>query len=201
MNAGAVKIEIQNEQWILLPSKAMYRPKDKTLTIADLHIGKVHHFRKSGIADIQPERLIILGDLFHSEYNQSWVSFQEFLDRYQGLAVVLIKGNHDILEDKFYQTSSMQIVNHLLIEDNIAFIHDPYETILRKDVYLVGGHVHPGFLLKGKGKQSMRIPCFHFEEKRAIIPAFGSFTGLAMIEKKKGDKIYGVMNDRVIKIS
>ena len=58
--------------------------------IADLHFGKVNHFRKSGIAVpvqanmknasllidaidlLKPDRVIFLGDLFHSAYNQEW---------------------------------------------------------------------------------------------------------------------------------
>ena len=74
----------------LLPQKAIYWHDTQTLIVSDLHLGKASHFRKhglpipmeSGIDDLQqlgllldiykPQRLLILGDLFHSDYNQEW---------------------------------------------------------------------------------------------------------------------------------
>ncbi|NIT59093.1 MAG: metallophosphoesterase, partial [Aliifodinibius sp.] len=71
--------------------------------IADLHLGKSGHFRKSGIAvpeevaqsnlnkldDIleltSPEHLIILGDLFHSNINNEWKQFIEWRKKHTQL--------------------------------------------------------------------------------------------------------------------
>ena len=74
----------------LLPQKAVLLPEDQILLIADLHLGKANHFRRSGIPvpnavnsknletliDLinrhKPEKVIFLGDLFHSSYNEEW---------------------------------------------------------------------------------------------------------------------------------
>ena len=83
----------QEEELLLHPLKALYWPFRKLLLLADLHLGKTFHFRREGFAvparagdlnweklialllDLQPERVIFLGDLFHSSYNPEWEEF------------------------------------------------------------------------------------------------------------------------------
>ena len=48
MNA-LVAYTINENDFVLSPERVMYWEKQKTLIIADLHIGKTGHFRKSGI--------------------------------------------------------------------------------------------------------------------------------------------------------
>ena len=80
-----------------LPQKLMLLPEHKTLVIADWHLGKIEHFRKNGaflpqvtsqkeyrliqefINQFNLKRIILLGDLFHSELNTDWFDFVEFL--------------------------------------------------------------------------------------------------------------------------
>ena len=47
--------------------------------------------------------------------------------------------------------------------------------------YALCGHIHPGVRLSGSGGQSERLPCFVLGRRRAILPAFGGFTGLALV--------------------
>jgi uncharacterized protein len=44
-----MKVDISGEVFELFSHKAMYWPKYNALLLADLHIGKINHFRKSGI--------------------------------------------------------------------------------------------------------------------------------------------------------
>ena len=44
-----MKIEISGETMHLLWQKAIWLPHRKTLLAADLHFGKINHFRKAGI--------------------------------------------------------------------------------------------------------------------------------------------------------
>ena len=64
----------------------------------------------------------------------------------------------------------------------------------------MAGHIHPAIRLKGKGKQSIQLPCFVFREHNAILPAFGSFTGTATIQAKPGDQVYAIADKQVIKV-
>src|SRR5207253_10548069 len=77
----------------LLPEKAIFWQEEKLLFMADVHLGKVNHFRKSGIAvptklvhdeidrlsrlidSYEPDSLCVLGDLFHSHRNKEWEIF------------------------------------------------------------------------------------------------------------------------------
>ena len=92
------------------------------LFLADLHLGKINHFRRSGIAvplrandknvegliDLlnltNPERVICLGDLFHSHYNPEWEVFGELIKHFGNSSFELVLGNHDIMSDQQYVT-------------------------------------------------------------------------------------------------
>ena len=61
----------------------------------------------------------------------------------------------------------------------------------------MGGHVHPGVKLGG-----MRLPCFWFGERVAILPAFGKFTGLHVMRpgSQPGERVYAVGPGAVIPV-
>ena len=77
-------ITIQNHNFTLHPSGAMYWHEREMLLISDVHLGKVSHFRKHGsavpkkaiaknfeklqdvIQSFAPKVICFLGDLFHS---------------------------------------------------------------------------------------------------------------------------------------
>jgi metallophosphoesterase superfamily enzyme len=83
--------------------------------LADLHLGKGAHFCQAGIAvpmsvsnvnfarirqmitDFSPDRVLLLGDVFHSHYNHVWDDFENFFFSYPKISFELIPGNHDIL--------------------------------------------------------------------------------------------------------
>src|SRR5688572_22324319 len=110
-----MEIEIRGNTFTLLPQKAILWKNKSTLLISDMHLGKVTHFRNSGIAIptkalinnfhrldelIQSHnigRIILLGDLFHSVYNQEWKQFVNWRNRNSQLEIIMVLGNHDIL--------------------------------------------------------------------------------------------------------
>jgi metallophosphoesterase superfamily enzyme len=63
----------------------------------------------------------------------------------------------------------------------------PEEEVYRP---FLAGHLHPGYRLHGKGRDSLRCPCWVVSEKRIILPAFGSFTGLKNIKHEEDDKFF-----------
>jgi DNA ligase-associated metallophosphoesterase len=209
-----MELEILNEEVVLFPQKAMYWKKEKILFIADLHLGKVSHFRRSGIA-VPPEandrnlellmelinlnnpgRVIFLGDLFHSHYNPEWEVFGELVRHFAHISFELVVGNHDIMSDHQYARKGIVLHNELTIGP-FLFTHHPLEAI-PEHAYNIAGHIHPGVLLRGKGRQSVTLPCFYFGARQGYLPAFGSFTGLARIAPKKEDKIFVVADNKII---
>lgn len=216
--SSLVKKTIQNQTWELLPEKAIYWKERKMLIITDLHIGKSGHFRKSGIAapstinsknlerlgrliqNHQPATLLILGDLFHSKANREWLEFEEWLENFNGLDIQLVTGNHDLLHQSFYESANIK--DHETLEmDGFLFVHDPDDlNEPNKPVIIVAGHIHPGIALKGKGRQSLRFPCFLFSDDRILLPAFGEFTGLHTIKPEEDEEVFVVVEGSIVEL-
>jgi metallophosphoesterase superfamily enzyme len=67
-------------------------------------------------------------------------------------------------------------------------------------MFTFSGHIHPGVVMNGIGKQSLRFPCFYFTKNYAVLPAFSHFTGLYKINPKKNDKVFALIENAVVKI-
>lgn len=209
-------IDLGGHMFKLFCEKVMFWPDKHSLIIADAHFGKISHFRKSGtslpiaaiekqffkfndlLASFNPTSVIFLGDLFHSDYNAEWDFLANMLQDYPSIEFILIQGNHDTLNKKLYQSAGLKVANTLKVE-NILFSHD--DTTHTQDQFLICGHLHPGFILKGKGKQRLRLPCLWKSANKAVLPAYGEFTGLFLVEPNKHDTIYIISNSRIIPIS
>jgi len=206
---------VENEDWILLPEKAIYWAKKKTLIVSDLHLGKISHFRKAGLAvpfnaknknleelsflllNYALESVIFLGDLFHSVNNASTQLYSELFGRFPEIQFTLVRGNHDLFDEALYKTLQLDVCEKLIIGP-FKFTHVPE---LSPDYYNVAGHVHPAIRLKGKARSSLRLPCFYFAKAQAILPSFGVFTGSYTIKPQQNDHIYAVLpNGTVTKV-
>lgn len=212
-----MQLKLLNTIVELLPEKALFLPETNTLVIADIHLGKAMHFRKNGISippqsaerdymklnalieKKQPARIIVLGDLFHSTHNSEWNLFCEFVAFRSNIRFMLIIGNHDILDRRHYQKLCLEIVEHSLELQDLILSHEPLKSV-PDGMINVAGHVHPGFTLQGRGRQSVKLPCFYLRPKQLIMPAFGSLTGLYMLDRTFDSDIYVVANDKVIEV-
>lgn len=208
-----MEFDILEQRLTLLPEKAIFWQNRDVLILADVHLGKAGHFRKSGIPvsdlvhsrDIyiieklinllQPQEVIFLGDLFHSEHNQGWDVFKRWIKSKAPLRFRLILGNHDIMLPKDHYASNLTLCEELEL-DPFCLTHIPQETSL----YNIAGHVHPAVRLSGKGRQSLKLPCFWFSQKGAVLPAFGQFTGTAKIPIKKEDSLFVIAEGKVFKV-
>ena len=76
--------------------------------------------------------------------------------------------------------------------------HQPAAT---DDGYTLAGHVHPGVVLAGPGRQRERLACFLFGERVALLPAFGSFTGLGLVEPEPEDRLFVIAGDDVVGVA
>jgi uncharacterized protein len=210
-------VEIFGEQMTLFPQKALFWKNEHILLLADLHLGKVNHFRKSGIAVpskagdhnlellvevislARPKRIVFLGDLFHSYYNTEWEAFGEVVKHYAGISFDLVLGNHDVMSERQYERKGIRVYDDLVI-GSFLFTHHPLDDI-PGGLYNMAGHIHPGVHLTGKGRQSVTLPCFYFGTRQALLPAFGNFTGLAKIAPKKEDKVFVVADNKIMMVA
>jgi len=201
----------------LTGERSIFWEEQKALIVGDLHFGKTGHFRKSGIAvpqsvykeDLQrlvhqlqyfqPQQLIVVGDLFHSGQNKELELFKRWRNDFEAVNLHLVKGNHDVLSDRWYRNSGITVIDEVLSMENFHFTHDVSSLkIAKPDAYYFSGHIHPGIRIRGVGRQSLRFPCFYFSRGYCILPAFSRFTGLALIEPQNGESVFAIVNNRIV---
>lgn len=178
----------------------------------------MNHYRKAGYAvpttandqntsiiiDLlnryKPERMIFLGDLFHSHYNEEWEVLGQVIRHFGNTKFELVKGNHDIMSMLQYDRHGMVVHREPLRIGDLLLTHEPL-TEPSGEVYTLAGHIHPGAKLFGKGRQALLLPCFYFGKDQGILPAFGSFTGLYPISASKGDQVFVIAEGEIICVS
>ena len=219
MSAGT-PFSFLEQDLLLLPQKAIYWRQENALIAADVHLGKVGHFRKAGIAvprdmeqddlamlsdlihEHKPCKIIFLGDFFHSDLNSDWDWFVLWRSQFPKLQIILVKGNHDIIQDKHYLQLGIVLAEKLSLGPFLMTHHPLQDPAARPEGgYVLCGHIHPGVNLVGRGRQSITLPCFAFGKNQAILPSFGRFTGKVAIRSLKNDNIFGVLKDKVIAIN
>lgn len=194
---------------ILDKERALYIPEYQLLVISDIHLGKSGHFRKEGlqipkqVSDTDmlrldslleiynPTTLLVTGDMFHHDHNLDLEEFGEWRKKYATLEIILVKGNHERLPTAFYEELHISLFSDYYEWGEFCFVHN------RKDApdhgkFIFSGHIHPGILLKGPARQRLKLPCFLFDDTAALLPAFSLFTGLSLIEAKKGQEVFAI---------
>lgn len=214
---NAIATELAGERVLLLPQKALYWPAAKTLMVADIHFGKAASFRALGVpvprgttseniaaletllATHDTQRIVFLGDFLHAKAAQAPATLQAMLEwrrRRPGLELVLVRGNHD-----WHAGDPSALLRVALVDE--PFACGPFALCHHPDVasagYVIAGHVHPVFHLR-TARESLRLPCFLLGTTRAILPAFGAFTGGHSLVPQASDKVYVVADELVFLI-
>lgn len=214
-------IILSNIFW-MSPDRSLFWEEQNTLIVTDLHLGKTGHFRKEGIAvpqkvyttDLQrlmaalyffkAERLIIVGDFTHSTQNKELDLFLKWRRDFSQLQIDLVKGNHDILDEDWYAAGNVTLHPWQLEIGPFGFRHEDkrYQKVYAdaRALYTFSGHVHPAFRISGKGKQSLKFPCFYFKKDSCILPAFSHFTGGYLVAPLKDEMVYAIVENTVMKM-
>ena len=176
----------------MLPSRALFLPKTKELLICDIHLGKAEYFQQNGIPltnnsdennferikkivkKYSSEKLIILGDLFHSKFSvdKSLQKKVEDLPELLKINVELVQGNHDLgCKIKNIKTFDIRKTK------NITYSHEPVNEVNDKTLNICG-HYHPKISLKNNvDKLSFRCFAMDINKNILYLPAFGELTG------------------------
>jgi DNA ligase-associated metallophosphoesterase len=172
------------------------------------------HFRKAGIfmppqsafrdyeilqeliLKYRPKEVYFLGDLFHSQHNSEWGRLDTFIQCHPQVNFTLIKGNHDILKKELYEAHHIHIIEKGIAIGNLLFSHEPLPEV-PAGMINVAGHIHPGCIISGRGRQHFRLPCFYFKDNRFLLPAFGHLTGLQILNTDDAE-IFAVFPDKVM---
>ena len=212
------RVRLAGEDVLLLPERALFWPRAATLVAADFHWGKGATFRAAGIPipvgatgdDLSrldaallrtcARRLVVLGDLFHARAGRIATHTLAELRRWRGLRpeleILLVRGNHDRHAGDPPEDLHINCLNAPAFVPPFVLRHEPSDS---PDGYTLAGHLHPGLMLTGPGRWE-RLPCFWLTARTAVLPAFGSFTGMAPVAPAPSDRIFVVADGEVLSV-
>lgn len=124
---------------------------------------------------------------------------RRFRDQTAQVEILLIEGNHDILHPELYRQLDILLLPELK-EMGCLFTHEPYPDEETGDWVNVCGHIHPAIRMVGKGRQSLRLPCYYRTETQFILPAFGYFTGMSLVRKKANSSIFAIAGEEIFSV-
>ncbi|MGI8843009.1 MAG: ligase-associated DNA damage response endonuclease PdeM [Gemmatimonadaceae bacterium] len=218
-HAGSMDAEIAGEVLILLPERAAYWPRKRTLLVADPHWGKAASFRAGAIpvprgtttggldrlaaivSQTGATRIVFLGDFLHSRDGRAPETTRALTiwrQAHSGLDLVLVPGNHDRRAGLPDASLGMTCLDAPLLAHPFVLAHHPVPSDLG---YTLAGHLHPGVSLTGPGRLHERLPCFWFGRGYGVLPAFGEFTGLAAVRPEAGDRVIAIAGAQVLEVT
>ncbi len=199
----------------LLPQHALWWPAQRVLFVADLHMGKAATYRAlgqpvpSGTTDenlrrlsqllehYQPVQVVFLGDFLHAAQARTASVFKALAawrTRFGSVHCVLVRGNHDSRAGDPPPELHINVVDEPYLVGPFAACHHPQAHATHA---VLAGHLHPATQLRGPARDRMRLPCFCFQARQAILPAFGEFTGGWLVEPQPGWRLYAAGGQRV----
>jgi len=212
---GMYATALGGERVELLAARALHWPRERTVFVADLHLGKAAAFRAGGVplprgstaADLArlalvvqrtgARRLVVLGDFLHAAAGRVAAldaAFKTWRAAHAGIDMVLVRGNHD---DRAGDPPADWDVSVVAEPHPLAPFLACHVPVAPRSGYALCGHVHPGVTLHGPAEQSERLPCFVLGHRRAILPAFGGFSGTARPQPLAGDRLVAIAATRL----
>lgn len=199
------KVVIADVTFLADLSGALFWQEQRLLVVSDLHLEKGSSFAARGvllppydtvatlsrlaavIARHDPRMVIALGDSFHDRSAHERLSEpdREALTAMQVRRDwVWISGNHDPhLPSDLGGTVASEVAIGPII-----FRHEPTGASGE-----IAGHLHPKARVPTRGR-SIERRCFACDGERAVMPAFGAYTGGLSIRDAAFKKIFGATN-------
>jgi len=158
--------------------------------------------------------VVFLGDLLHSRHAQGSATLAEFArwrERRSDLGLTLVRGNHDARAGDPPPALDIAVVAEPFVLGGVALCHHPdpdgrspggfdlRQAPAPGEPARIAGHVHPCCSVHGR-RDSLRLPCFHFGPRVAVLPAFGEFTGMHAVRRAEGDRVWVVAGNRVVAV-
>ncbi|MEM8885056.1 MAG: ligase-associated DNA damage response endonuclease PdeM [Planctomycetota bacterium] len=212
-----MRVNWSGESWRLLSERALLRERDRTLLVADLHLGKSAVFRAQGLPmpdgpsretldrlthvlrRSEARRLFVLGDLFHARASRTpelGAQLAAWRERHAEMELLLVRGNHDRHAGDPDDSLRFTCVSEPWTAEGVMLRHTPASS----DAPSIAGHLHPCFKLRDRAHGNVRAPCFVLDERQLLLPAFGAFTGHAEVSRAPGRRLFVVGPDAVIEV-
>ena len=199
------RISLSGMDFIPDLSGALFAPDFRTLLVADLHLEKGTSLARRGVylppydtrqslrqlkavlKESKPERLIVLGDSFHDRDARERLDEDDLatLRAITSEAETLwITGNHDPSPP---QDIGGRVVSEVML-GAVTLRHEPRP--LASATFEIAGHLHPAAAIHARGHR-IRCRCFIADQRRLIMPAFGSYTGALSVTSKAFEGLFG----------
>ncbi|MVW72033.1 ligase-associated DNA damage response endonuclease PdeM [Bordetella sp. 15P40C-2] len=209
----SVTLTLAGETVVLLGQRALYWPARERLVIADLHLGKGHVFRRSGIAvprgatedDLQrlgslvamtgAKSLWIVGDVLHGPasgvgWRDSWMRWRR---AHATLQVAALVGNHDRALGR--ADLHIEALGEVAADGPFVFQHMPDWDA--HDRHVIAGHVHPQARVPGVPRS---WPVYWLRPGLTVLPAFSAFTGGYDVRGLRDGQLIACVDDEAIPI-
>jgi DNA ligase-associated metallophosphoesterase len=215
MNECHIDVRLAGTQVRLLADKAMYWPGEQMLLIADAHFGKAAAYRALGqpvpggttaanverldalLAANPASHLVFLGDFLHARKSLTPAIHAALLDwraRHPAIRCTLIRGNHDKRAGDPPAELEIDVVEEPFAIGPFALCHAPRDDSSR---YVIAGHIHPVYKLRGAARQMLPLPCFVTTDRCAVLPSFGDFTGGYEVAIESGHRVFVTDSDSI----
>lgn len=191
---GGLKVRINGEACVMRCSGGLWVVEQRTLIVSDLHLEKGSAFAARGqmlppydspatiakleaeVEALNPATVVLLGDSFHDSraIDRMTASDGARLDAMaRGRTWVWLEGNHDLVALAGALDALTGEVVTTLGVGALRLIHEPQPGDRPGEI---AGHLHPAARVAAHGR-GVRRPCFLTDGRRAILPAFGAYTG------------------------
>jgi DNA ligase-associated metallophosphoesterase len=215
LRTGVARVELAGEAMELLAARALHWPRERTLFIADVHLGKGAALRAGGVpvprgataGDLArldaligctaATRLVVLGDLLHAAAGRVAAldaAFLRWRAAHPALSITLVRGNHDARAGDPRPEWAIDVVSDPYPLAPFVLCHEPATP---PTGHALCGHVHPGVRVDAGARESLRLPCFVVGRRRTLLPAFGRLTGLALVTAAPGETIVAIGGTRL----
>jgi DNA ligase-associated metallophosphoesterase len=201
------RLEICPKLW-LDHRRAVFLEEQRTLAVADLHLGYAWAHRFNGqmlplepnddilarLEDLcgyyNPKTIVLLGDIVHQAAPVIEIA-GELSALLEALAargaVQLLLGNHDRNLKRMLPSHEKMGFHQSLRSGEYLLLHGHEPSSTAGSEFIIMGHEHPAIYL-GDGIKSAKFPCFLASERLLILPAFSGWVAGTNV------RAYGLMS-------
>lgn len=215
---GELAITVAGTTLTCLSQRMLFWPEQRTLFVADVHLGKAASFRAAGVAmptghsghDLdriaallvayQATRLVILGDMVHAHTSYTVGldrNFRAFRASFHDVEVILVRGNHDRHAGDAPAAWGLTIVSEPHVLGPFACCHEPGRA--GHSGFELAGHLHPAIRLQ-TAREGVTLPCFWQHPDGIVLPAFGSLTGNFTLRLKPSERAFVIAGQQLHEI-